>query len=891
MQVAIPHDLITIPVREQPTEVYQESLLYLPWVSGEQDARIKLRGNGFKERFCIMDNNSITMWGSRKAWDSKDYSKQKVVVFFRDVQFFTPSYTEDGSNNSRRHTRAVPRHSGAKWFYFGFETTQKHGHPSTSFMFSTKSTLVYVNWITFIARCVKGERATFPNTIDNTNHWDAMCQADDVFGAYATRFPFNPPQEGSNVGGKYLPEDSPYHVKEDKLLELQYLEANNRHNTTLLADYELQEKLVQMIHPKRDPLSDTQPQRVETTSEADLIEELNNLFSPPSEDTVPVPQTPDLVAVEAATSAVESTSSSTSILNELTSALGLDHSELETSPTSPAVSKFASAIKSLQATKTASKPPSSTDTNKLTAIVKQLISKQKIVSTLKSSLSSPTEADDSKVRWKKLRQKLRFATDQEKKFQELEKTIDSPNTTPDKVTNAITDLKDEINKEQENRIKDLEEKLQSATIQLASAGAPDVDLVNSVADIKKQIVDEKEIQTENTELADIVIRERLNQTPIVARQLLDLQSKVQKSDSDLIKNKLLELAGKVKTRSADKKQQQKTLKDLVDAASTKMITQFESKEEKIISSLEEKLKSATERIIKLESHQSSDVSPSVKWTGLESEQIFKNQLQELQRLRKELSLYRSPEYASASAEVVRLNQQCRSLESELQSAKQGIPQVDAQALTKLKASLQKEKNSYKLREDILTRQMEAFKKSKDTQISSVKHEVGSMRRSMQDLQQGLAAKLKSPAHPSNAFEDSTEVDSISELLPENEYIDREAGVVASVPDNMNSLLCLKLYSNYSSQDAIKYHSNLWSDGQSLHQLSSFDDPLPLQSESGALYPTINRTWRFQGPENSASQIILSLLVIPPPQPQYPMLLGDFSERFVCLLFFFFFFFF
>eukprot|EP01060_Flectonema_neradi_P018313 TRINITY_DN2511_c0_g1_i1.p1 TRINITY_DN2511_c0_g1~~TRINITY_DN2511_c0_g1_i1.p1 ORF type:complete len:894 (+),score=195.29 TRINITY_DN2511_c0_g1_i1:67-2748(+) len=871
-QVNIPHDLVTIPVRQHAQEIYQETLLCLPWVRGDQDAKVVLRGSGFKERYCVMDSNSISIWSSKKAWDAKDYTKQKMVIFLRDFQFFTPAYSEDGSNNSRQHSRAITRHSGSKWSYFGLEATPNSGKPSTCFMFSTQSTLVYTNWISFLGRSSRGEQTVFRSAMDTHDHWHASCQTDDVFDLFCERYPAKIHDDTGSVSGKYLPEEEP--VVENSLLEMQYVEAHLRHHTILRADYELQENLVKLIHleggnQQRQQKQQQQQQQqrqsekeppVSDLTESDLFKELNDLFTPENEDAIPPPHSPPLEAASAmddqqdgaAIATVTEAVSSTNSIDDLSTALGLESAQ--TSPTN--------------------KP----DTKQLAAIVKQLIKKQGVVKSLKSSLTPPEE--NGKTRWKKLRQKLRFATDQEKKLLELEETINSPTTTPEKLTTAVTDMQMEINKEQTSKIKDLEEQLQAATLQLATASSPDVDLANNVADIKNQIKTEKQIQTENTELANIVLRDKLKEKPMIAKQLLDLQEKVtnaQRGGSDAVKKKLLELAAKVKEQTTQKSKQQ-TLKELVDAASSKMISDFETKEDKLITNLEDQLKHANERIQKLESHQPeiSEVSPSVKWTGGDVEQVLKNQLNELTRLRSELSHYRSPDYASASAEVVRLNQKCRSLEIQLSAAQQGIPQADAQVLSKLKSSLQKEKDSYKLREQIFNRQIESLKQSKTDQLASVKHEIGNMRRSMDDLRQGLAAK-----QDGNIFEDSTEVGSVTELpeMLDDVGYEQQQGVVASIPQDMTSLLCLKLYSTSPmSSGNSKYHSNLWSDGKSLHQVSSFDDPLPLQSESGALYPTINRTWRFKGPGHNSNQVVLSLIVIPPPQPQYPLILGDISER-------------
>ena len=148
-----------IGAKAKSVEMYS-GVLYC--MSQDRGSLLGRRAAGYKRRFCSADAYTLSVWGSQEAWAERDYSKQKMVIHYRDMFAFVPAFTAAQGAPGEYHIQAVRSHGGALWNYFGFYTSKKE-----ALLFAAPSYVDYDGWTQFIARYVLDERAfvtAFPET-------------------------------------------------------------------------------------------------------------------------------------------------------------------------------------------------------------------------------------------------------------------------------------------------------------------------------------------------------------------------------------------------------------------------------------------------------------------------------------------------------------------------------------------------------------------------------------------------------------------------------------------------------------------------------------------------------------------------------------------------------
>eukprot|EP00754_Rhynchopus_humris_P046674 Rhum_TRINITY_DN6220_c0_g1::Rhum_TRINITY_DN6220_c0_g1_i1::g.19437::m.19437 len=126
-------------------EVYCGSLHVLSKDTG-RGSLISRKATGFKERFCVADPTSLSVWATQDAWETKDYARQKYVLHYRDLKVFVPVFTSNPNGPGEFHPQAVRQHGGLLWSFFGFYTE------GATFVFCTPNHVDYEGWSQFMSR-------------------------------------------------------------------------------------------------------------------------------------------------------------------------------------------------------------------------------------------------------------------------------------------------------------------------------------------------------------------------------------------------------------------------------------------------------------------------------------------------------------------------------------------------------------------------------------------------------------------------------------------------------------------------------------------------------------------------------------------------------------------
>ncbi|KAJ9460772.1 hypothetical protein DIPPA_08896 [Diplonema papillatum] len=297
--------------------------------------------------------------------------------------------------------------------------------------------------------------------------------------------------------------------------------------------------------------------------------------------------------------------------------------------------------------------------------------------------------------------------------------------------------------------------------------------------------------------------------------------------------------------------------------------------------------------------------PVLRWANGEQQSaaamrsVVDSQAAENRRLREELEGYRSSAQAGLSAEVVRLSERNRFLEQTRGADANPHPGL----LKELQRRLVKASDEAAEAEQFWEQRIAYADRTHTAVVDSLKGEIALLKR-------GGSGRSASPT-PAAFAALQEEVGELRRAVKEGggrrASARRRRGTLRSSSgggsgssDGSQSdagpgpvrtggaalLLDLKLYMKPGSLCS-QFHTNLWSDGATLRQRSSSDDPLPLLADPARsrapeyavdaagrplkLYPVVNRTWRFVGGVPGESdlhrsdehQVVLSLLVLPP----------------------------
>eukprot|EP01062_Namystynia_karyoxenos_P016032 TRINITY_DN15846_c1_g1_i1.p1 TRINITY_DN15846_c1_g1~~TRINITY_DN15846_c1_g1_i1.p1 ORF type:complete len:1036 (+),score=306.52 TRINITY_DN15846_c1_g1_i1:77-3184(+) len=233
---------------------------------------------------------------------------------------------------------------------------------------------------------------------------------------------------------------------------------------------------------------------------------------------------------------------------------------------------------------------------------------------------------------------------------------------------------------------------------------------------------------------------------------------------------------------------------------------------------------------------------------------------ELRRLRAELSEARAPELAAARGAGARAlsesaEERAAELEQELRRLREAEPMAEAERLRRL---LRDEQRRTRELSGSADRLIEA-----ERRLAAERAEAARLRSELSELKAQRALAPQPAAGGGDVGDETSSGDSSSSEITLAPLLvqDRHAQPPPP-PSEMLHLLCLKLF--VRAPEAVQYHTNLWTDGGMLRQLSSFDDPLPITvpgDPPARLFPVVNRTWRFEGGADD-SQVVLSLVVVP-----------------------------
>eukprot|EP01063_Lacrimia_lanifica_P015864 TRINITY_DN22519_c0_g1_i1.p1 TRINITY_DN22519_c0_g1~~TRINITY_DN22519_c0_g1_i1.p1 ORF type:complete len:826 (+),score=280.38 TRINITY_DN22519_c0_g1_i1:160-2637(+) len=335
------------------------------------------------------------------------------------------------------------------------------------------------------------------------------------------------------------------------------------------------------------------------------------------------------------------------------------------------------------------------------------------------------------------------------------------------------------------------------------------------------------------------------------------------------------------------------------------------------------LKEEARKLRVKEQEKEKDASPPgsavLRWAGQASTPrsrtsadtvVIERQQQELDRLRGEVDRYRNPEHAGMVAEVVRLSQANRDLQRELEASRGpgGAALHGASSQKDVVASLRRQ---LEVQEKLAASRLLVAERSRDAVVDRLRLELSTLRHkqlssppppprrrprcrgaasasgddtadaseSEDDRLRGsvpsaAAADAGWRAAPPPVLRDCRSISPARRAGPPSPLAlpppaprgARQRPVLAGPADEAEApLLDLKLHLRREEDDAARFHSNLWSDGWALRQVSSFDDPQPLPGPPGrdgfATYPLVNRTWRFVCTD-APHEVVLSLLVVP-----------------------------
>eukprot|EP01065_Artemidia_motanka_P000668 TRINITY_DN10300_c1_g1_i1.p1 TRINITY_DN10300_c1_g1~~TRINITY_DN10300_c1_g1_i1.p1 ORF type:complete len:947 (+),score=314.44 TRINITY_DN10300_c1_g1_i1:73-2913(+) len=263
------------------------------------------------------------------------------------------------------------------------------------------------------------------------------------------------------------------------------------------------------------------------------------------------------------------------------------------------------------------------------------------------------------------------------------------------------------------------------------------------------------------------------------------------------------------------------------------------------------LQEKEEELARLRSRALTEVPPAPDETlrrRAAREAAAASQVEEIERLRRELSDARSSAVAPPDAH-------CQELERELERLRSVGSAAEVEGL---RTALREERARV-----TSLRGAESRLREVEAQLDTEREHCRELRARLEDT--GVSRKLDFEERLQRCFdadETSSDGSESTEVTMAPVHV-RQATPAAE----MLHLLCLKLFIRPSGQ----YHTNLWTDGCTVRLLSSFDDLAPLQVDGDPpVSAAVNRTWRFQG-QQDGTQVLLSLVVVPSGARTPPML--------------------